>query len=134
MVRWPGGGVRGRAFGPVRGVRGWPWGAVPVVLRLYLASKRAWCPDSLHPSLRRGRGCSRSQTGLTRGEDELGPVTAGARPRWSCGGGHLLARAAPPGGDAGVPGDAAGDDGVDLADQRRSDRGAGLLVSERVAG
>jgi hypothetical protein len=32
------------------------WGARALVLRLYLASKRAWRPDSLHPSLRRGRG------------------------------------------------------------------------------
>jgi deazaflavin-dependent oxidoreductase (nitroreductase family) len=44
----------------------WRWRAVAgpgcggLVLRLYLASKRAWRPDSLHPSLRRGRGCTRS--------------------------------------------------------------------------
>src|SRR6266508_1724162 len=66
----------------------WPvragWGCpCPGVLRLYLASKRAWRPDSLHPSLRRGRGCSRSGTGFTRGVDELGPW-----PRVRARGGH----------------------------------------------
>ena len=62
------------------------------------------------------------------------PLAVGARPRRSRGGVHLLAGAAPPSGDAGVPGDAAGDDRVDLAEQRGGDRGTGLLVGELVFG
>ena len=72
---WVGGPVAGSAARRGAAGRGARWPGVPgaLVLRLYLASKRAWCPGSLHPSLRRGRGCSRSETGLARGGCELCP-------------------------------------------------------------
>jgi hypothetical protein len=59
--------------GLLDGVGVWPWGADALVLRLYLASKRAWWPNSLHASLWRGRGCSRSEAGSSQGGGELAP-------------------------------------------------------------
>ena len=58
VAGWPGGSVP-LGWSSCRVGGGGP-GAVALVLRLYLASKRACGPDSLHSSLRRGRGCSRS--------------------------------------------------------------------------
>src|SRR3954469_20276506 len=79
-MSWQRLGVTGRLGGGVRSSCGWlvgvgtRWrGADALVLRLYLASKRAWWPNSLHSSLWRGRGGSRSEAGLSQGGGELAP-------------------------------------------------------------
>ena len=120
------GSACGRAVGP---------GVLCLVLRLYLASKRAWWSRQPSSELAEGAGLLTLTNGFHPRQWRALPLAVGARPRRSCGlCVHLLAGATPPGGDVGVPGDAAGDDGVDLADQRGGDRGAGLLVGELVVG
>lgn len=59
------------------------WGAVRrrvlcLILRLYLASKRACGPDSLHPSLRRGQGLLTLTNGFHPRQRRALPLAAGA--------------------------------------------------------
>ena len=76
------------------------------VLWLYLASKRAWCPDRPSSELAEGAGLLTLRSGFYPRGRRAWPLAAGARLRWSCGlRGHLLAGTALAGGDGGVPGD-----------------------------
>jgi len=75
-----------------------------LVLRLYLASKRAWVSRQPSSELAEGAGLLTLRSGFDPRGMRAWPLTVGASPRWSCGGGHLLAGAAAPGGDVGVPG------------------------------
>src|SRR5512132_3653095 len=102
------------------------------LLGLYLADNRV-CPDSVQSSWwRRRRGCPCScARSVPRGTFGLAPPGLGWPRIVCCGrsGGGLESLS---GGDGRVPLDAAGDDDVQPAQQRRGAGGAGLLAGQPV--
>ena len=133
MPGWPDGGCAAGLGGLVCGY-GAAWGAVPgpPALPSFQAGSSSRQPSS---ELAEGRGLLTLTNGFHPRRRRALPLAAGVCPRQSCGlRSHLLARVKAPGSDVSVPGDAAGNDRVDLADQRRGDRGAGLLAGELVFG
>src|SRR5919106_3493703 len=117
------GGLVGGAPGGVGGCR------CPLSV-LDLANNRV-VPNSPHPSSGRewaGRPCS--ATGSTQGRVGLAPPSASVASSGLVD--HLLGLVAA--GDGGVPSDASGHDDEELAQQGRGDGGAGLAVTQWVAG
>ena len=133
MPGWPDGGcAAGLGRGSSACGYGAAWGAVPgpPALPSFQAGSSSRQPSS---ELAEGRGLLTLTNAFHPRRRRALPLAAGVCPRQSCGlRSHLLARVKAPGSDVSVPGDAAGNDRVDLADQRRGDRGAGLLVGEPV--